>query len=105
MTDLNSSGIAADAFAVALGRELADLRHQLNLTQRQAVARYHERTGRHLADRSLLSYERAHRVPSLARLVELADVYGVSPVWLFSEAIRKAGRDPSCLFCGRDSDG
>ncbi len=93
---------AAEAVAVALGRELAALREGLGWTQQRAVNRYRERTGRDITTRTLSKYEQS--CTSLLRLFELADVYRVSALWLLSEASRKAGRDPSCRFCGRDGD-
>jgi transcriptional regulator with XRE-family HTH domain len=93
----------AAAVAEALGRELAAVRDAHHLTQQQAADRYRERTGRDVSARTMSKYEQS--CTSLLRLFELADVYGVSPLWLLSEASRKSGRAPVCLVCGRDGDG
>lgn len=105
MSDSHSPGVNVAAVTKALGERLAAARQQLYLTQQRAVDLYLERTGKQLGVRALYSYELGQRIPPMEKLLELADVYGVPASVLLAEAERKAGRDPACPTCGRDSDG
>lgn len=93
MADLDHLKAVEDALSVVL----EDLRKRLGLTREQAVARLPGVA----QERTLAAYERGHRRLSIGKFLELADGYGVSPVWLMREAYRAAGLPKGCPSCGQ----
>lgn len=80
---------------------LADLRHRQGLSLGAAATLMRERCDDPVSASAVGMYERRERDPSLLRLLQLADIYGVDPAWLLAEAIRSAGGAGCCKSCGR----
>lgn len=88
------------AFEVALGAELRSLREKRGRTRDQAVADLLHVTGTKIGVGSLLAYEHGLRQMTVARLQELATMYGVDASTVLAAAVDRTLR---CPTCGRES--
>lgn len=78
----------AQRFQEALGDQLRQARSNLRLTRQEVL----QQLGLGLSAQTLASYELGNRRISVIRLIELADVLGVSALELLARGLRRASR-------------
>jgi transcriptional regulator with XRE-family HTH domain len=78
----------AQRFQEALGDQLRQARSNLRLTRQDVL----QRLGLGLSAQTLASYELGNRRISVIRLIELADVLGVSALELLARGLRRVSR-------------
>jgi transcriptional regulator with XRE-family HTH domain len=90
-----------DAILKCLGTELTELRKARGWDRDQAADELRARLGVDMHPRALASYEHPSRVPPLPALLDLAELYEVSPGTLLESAAQMAGVPYRCGCCGR----